>query len=246
MTGDSIGFVILVLYYVVFLAIIPVVLKVRVDAPPEIVRKFQHVAYALSIFLLLDLFSSWYIAIGAASALVVVAYPVLYLTEKTALYKRLLVERRSERGELRRQLLLVQLSFAILILIFWGVLGTHWQYLAGVAVMGWGFGDAAAALVGKALGRRRIIHSMVEGAKTREGTLAMIICAGTALFLSLIFYGGLPWHTSLVLALIVAPVCGIVELFSRRGVDTITVPLAAGALLLPLIYLFSLVGWASI
>jgi hypothetical protein len=38
-------------------------------------------------------------------------------------------------------------------------------------------------------------------------------------------------------------VCGVVELFSRRGTDTLTVPLSAAALILPLAYLFSLLGW---
>jgi hypothetical protein len=46
-----------------------------------------------------------------------------------------------------------------------------------------------------------------------------------------------------LISLAVAPLAGIVELFSRRGTDTLTVPLAAAVLVMPLTYLFSLVGW---
>jgi phytol kinase len=123
------------------------------------------------------------------------------------------------------------------------VLGADWRYIVAVAVMAWGFGDAAAALVGKAFGRRRILHAAIEGAKTYEGTAAMIVTAALALFLTLLFFAGYPWHLSLLIAVLVAPVCGAVELFSRRGADTITVPLSTAVLVLPLIQLFSFLGW---
>jgi phytol kinase len=243
---DLLGAGILILYYLVVVVLVPTLLKAWLGIPRELARKFQHVAYALSIFLLLNLFSSWYMALLAAFSLVLLAFPFLLFVEKTAWYRRFLVDRTSQGGELRKQLLYVQLSFGVLILVFWGLLGAEWQYLAAVSVMGWGFGDAAAALVGKAFGRRRFIHRLIEGAKTREGTLAMILTAGVALFLTLLLYAGQPWYTSLLIALILAPVCGVVELFSKKGLDTLTVPLSTAALLLPLVYLLSLFGWVNI
>jgi dolichol kinase len=194
----------------------------------------------MSIFLLLKLFSSWYIAVLAAFMLVVLAYPALALAERFPFYKRAVVER--EGGELRRQLIIVQLSITSLISIFWGVLGVDWQYVAVVAVMAWGFGDAAAALVGKAFGRRHILHKWIEGAKTVEGTLAMLVVAGLAVFFTLLIYAGQSWYVSLTDALLVAPVCAIVELFSHRGYDTLTVPLSAALPTFALMSLFSLVG----
>jgi phytol kinase len=242
MLSDLVGAGILLAYYLVICVTLPTLLKIYTKTPTEVVRKTQHVAYSLSVFLLLNFFSTWYIAIGAAFLLVVLAYPVLLLLEKSSAYRKNFVDRTTTGGELRRQMLFVQLSFAILIFVFWGVLGTHWAYLVAVSIMAWGFGDAAAALVGKAWGRRRILSRLIDGAKTCEGTWAMIVVAGLALFLTLLFYGGLPWYTSLLVAIIVAPVSGIVELFSRRGLDTLTVPLSTAALTLPLVYLFSLLG----
>jgi dolichol kinase len=87
------------------------------------------------------------------------------------------------------------------------------------------------------------LHSLIESAKTCEGTTAMIVVATLACFLTLIFYAGQTWYVSLLIALIVGPVCGVVELFSRRGTDTLTVPLSAAALIMPLGYLLSLAGW---
>ncbi len=243
MRGDLLGAAILLAYYLVICVLLPTLLKVHLRVPGELVRKMQHVAYSLSVFLLLELFSRWYFAVGAALLLLLLAYPVLLLVEKTSFYQRTFVDRTAKGGELRRQLIYVQLSFALLIFIFWGLLGARWHYVVAVAVMAWGFGDAAAALVGKAWGCRRVINKYIERAKTYEGAAAMILVAALALFFTLLCYAGKVWYVSLPVALIVAPVCGIVELFSRRGIDTLTVPLSAAALLLPLIQLFSFLGW---
>ncbi len=243
MNNDLIGAGILLAYYLVVAALLPVLLKYRFGVKTEYVRKTHHIAYSLSIFLLLNLFSTWYYAIGAAFLLVLLGYPALLLVEKTAFYRKYFVERTKEQGELRRQLIYVQLSFALLILIFWGLLGTSWHYIAAVAVMGWGFGDAAAALVGKTFGKRRMLHRYIEKAKTFEGTIAMVIAAGLATFFTLLFYAGMPWLQSLLISLVAAPVCSVVELFSRKGSDTLTVPLSASAVIIPLIYLFSVLGW---
>ena len=243
MNNDLIGAGILLAYYLIVAALLPVLLKYRFGLKTEYVRKTHHIAYSLSIFLLLNLFSTWYYAIGAAFLLVLLGYPALLLVEKTAFYRKYFVERTKEQGELRRQLIYVQLSFALLILIFWGLLGTSWHYIAAVAVMGWGFGDAAAALVGKTFGKRRMLHRYIEKAKTFEGTIAMVIAAGLATFFTLLFYAGMPWLQSLLISLVAAPVCSVVELFSRKGSDTLTVPLSASAVIIPLIYLFSVLGW---
>ncbi len=242
-SNDLLATAVLMVYYLLGLVAFPMMLKAWSKLPNEVIRKVQHVGYSLSIYILLQLFSAWYTALAAAFLLVLLAYPVLLLMEKTPFYKRLFVDRTERGGELRKQLICVQLSFAILIFLFWGLLGSNWRYLVAVAVMAWGFGDAAAALVGKFFGEKGIVHRWVEGIKTREGTAAMIVTAFLAIFLTLFFYGGLSWPICIVIALVAAPICGAVELFSLRGSDTLTVPLAAAAAIFPLVYLFSYLGW---
>jgi phytol kinase len=243
MWSDIVGALLLLTYYLIVCVLLPTVLKVLTGMPNEIVRKMQHVAYSFSIFILIKLFSTWYMAIMAAGLLILLAYPVLLIIEKLPLYRDFFVDRKTKGGELRIQLLLVQLSFALLLFLFWGVLGTNWRFLIPVAVMGWGFGDAAAAVIGKAFGQKKVISRFVDGPKTYAGTVAMIVAASAAIFLTLTFYAGKPWYVSLVIAAVVAPVSALVELFSRRGLDTLTVPLTVAFLTLPMIHLLSLLGW---
>lgn len=243
MLSDLVGATILMTYYLVICVSLPSLLKHWLKMPAELARKMQHIAYSFSIFILLNLFSTWYMAVGAAFLLVLLGYPALMLIERSTFYKKYFTDRNARGGELRKQLIYVQLSFAILIILYWGVLGTKWHYIVAVAVMAWGFGDAAAALVGKTFGRHRVIHKYIEKAKTYEGTGAMILVAGLALFFTLLCYAGKPWYVSLVVAGIVAPVCGVVELFSRRGTDTLTVPISTAALLMPLIHILTYFGW---
>jgi phytol kinase len=199
-----------------------------------------HLSMAFSVWLLLVLFSTWYMAVMAILLLVVIAYPILAWAEQSRLFKRVAVERKS--GEFRKSLIIAQASVASLIVIFWGLMGTEWRYVAVVAVMAWGFGDAAAALVGKTFGRHRIRHRQIEGSKTVEGTQAMYVMAGLAAFLTLLLYARQPWYMSLAVALLVAPVCAVVELFSHHGMDTLTVPLSAGFAVLFAVALFTVLG----
>jgi len=237
--NDLIG---LGLYFAYFVAaaLLALLFKRYIKVPTELFRKMLHLVITLSILPLLKLFSAWYMAVLAAFLLVVIIYPVLTRVEKTTFYKGFAPERSD--GEFKSSLIIVQLSFALLITVFWGLLGVNYHYIAVVAVMAWGFGDAAAALVGKAIGRRRIRHERIEGTKTIEGTHAMLIVAGLAIFFTLLMYAGQPWYVSLAVAAFVAPVSAVVELFSSRGTDTITVPLATAFSILSLVSLISFLG----
>lgn len=240
---ELLGILVFLLYYLIGLAIVPAMLKVWTPLPREVIRKTQHILCSLSIFILLKFFTDWYMALFAALLLAILAYPFLYIIERTPLFQQLFVTRSNGKGEFRRQLTYIQISFGLLIFLFWGLLGAKWSYVVAVAIMAWGFGDAAAALIGKSFGKNIIVHPNVQRAKTFEGTLAMIIAAFGAILLTLLFLSGLPWYLCLGAALITAPIAGIVELFSRKGTDTFTVPLATAAVIFPLVYLFSSLGW---
>lgn len=230
----------LYLGFIVAIGLPAILLKVRFDVPFEVLRKMYHMVIALSIFPLVMFFDAWYMAMLSILVLVLLAYPLLVLVENTALYRRIAVERSG--GEFKRSLIIVQASIALLIFIFWGLLGPEWKYIAVVAVMAWSFGDAAAALIGKKFGHRRIQHPLIEGTKTMEGTQAMYFTAGLAIFFTFLFYAGQPWQVSFAVALLVAPVCAIVELFSNRGMDTLTVPISTGLAVLSLMSLFTFLG----
>lgn len=237
--NDLIGLGLFLGYFVA--AGLPLILcNVYFKAPFEVARKMLHFLVVLSIFPLVMFFQHWYMAVLAAFLLVLLAYPLLRLVENSAIYRRIAVERKG--GEFKRSLVIVQISMAIVISIFWGILGAEWRYVAVVAVLAWGFGDAAAALIGKTFGRRRIIHPRIEGAKTVEGTQAMYVTAALAVFGTLVFYAGQPWLLSLAVALLVAPVCAVVELFSNGGMDTLTVPISTGLAVLSVMTVLTHLG----
>lgn len=226
--------------FLVAIGLPSVLLKASFNVPFEVIRKMYHLVITFSIFPLVMLFNKWYMAVLTAFLLVLIAYPLLAWVEQSPFYKRIAVER--ECGEFKRSLVIVQVSIALLIFVFWGLLGAEWKYIAVVSVMAWGFGDAAAALVGKKFGHRRIEHPRIEGTKTMEGTQAMFVTAGLAVFFTLLIYAGQPWQVSLTVALLAAPVSAIVELFSNRGMDTLTVPISTGIAVLSLMSLFAFLG----
>ncbi|NLG70628.1 MAG: phosphatidate cytidylyltransferase [Chloroflexi bacterium] len=217
-----------------------VLLKVFFDIPFELIRKIYHFVITLSIFPLVTFFSTWQDAVLAVILFTLIAYPILARLEHAALYRRIAVERKG--GEFKSSLLVVQMSMALLLFVFWGLLGEEWKYIAVVAVMAWGFGDAAAALVGKAVGRHRIRNPHIQGPKTYEGTFAMFFISGLAVFLTLLLYAHQPWYVSLAIALLVAPVCAAVELFTNGGMDTLTVPISTGLVVLFFLSLFRVLG----
>lgn len=226
------GFGILLAYFAAGVAGVFVVRRF-VPVPREVFRKMLHFILLGSIFILVYGFNTWWLAALAAGAFMAVVYPILAAGERVFSYTKLLIERKP--GEIRRSLVVASLTFAILIAICWGGLGQ--KYLVIAAVLGWGMGDAAAALVGKRFGRRFIEGPFVEGRKSLEGTAAMFVVSFVAIIVVLVIHGVLPWYGYVPTAAITAFVCAVVELYTKNGMDTITCPLAAVSVLVPLICL---------
>lgn len=224
-------------YYLLVVGLGPVLLLSLTSIPRELARKLHHLFYGLSIFILLEGFRTWYWAVLAAATLVVVAYPVLRILERQPWFGGSFAHRKGDPGDFRRQMTHVQLTFALLLAVTWGLLGPEHRYLAAAAVMAWTFGDAAAALFGKAFGKNKIDHRLVDQGKTHEGSWSMIAFAFAALFLTLWLYGGVPWWASGIAALVVAPLATGIEAISPAGTDTITVPIVSAAALYPLLAL---------
>lgn len=204
--------------------------------PREARRKSVHILFILTVFVYMYAFETWQAALGTALLFAAILYPVIPLLERVPRIMDFVNQR--AKGELRSSLVGVQLMFAALIVVFWGALGGEWKYIIVVAVLAWGFGDAAAAIVGKAIGKHTFHSRWIEGAKTLEGSLAMAGVSFIAILASLLAYAGIPWYGCLLVAALVAPVCAVVELFSHKGTDTVTVPIAAAFLTYGLITLF--------
>lgn len=230
-----------VAYYVVVLALLPALARAWLGVPAETARKGQHVAFFLAIFLWLEAFTAWTWAVTTIAAIAVLAYATLYRLEDTPTYRRTLTDRAPHGGELRRQIVYAHVASAALIAATWGALGPEGRYLAAAAMMASGAGDLAAFVVGRTYGRTSFPSRHVASAKTVEGSAAMLVAAFAAVTLTLALYGGLPWPASALAGLWVAPAASTTELLSRRGSDTLTVPLVSGAALLA----FHLLVWGT-
>ena len=111
----------------------------------------------------------------------------------------------------------------------WGLLDK--PYLMYTAVLVWGTGDTAAALIGKRYGRHIVRFSLADGKKTWEGSLSMAATAFAAGLCALLLTSPYPLSLCLLQAALTAPAAAFIELISKGGNDTVTVPVGAVLLL---------------
>ena len=201
--------------------------------PDEVFRKILHGILLGSLLVWTVQFDRWYLAALSALSFAAAVYPLLKAAERWKGYSHFVTERSS--GELKQSLIVVFVMYAIIVTVCWGWLNE--KLLALCSIYAWGFGDAAAALIGKRYGRHKLEGKHIEGRKSAEGTLAMFTVSFACVLIILILRGGMAWHEYLITAFVTALVSSAVELYTMRGMDTITCPLAAMAVLLPLVHL---------
>ena len=155
-------------------------------------------------------------------------YPVLFALEKCSWYNGLLVQKKP--GEVKASLLMLFFMFAAVTAVSWGIFDK--AYAAVAAILMWGTGDAAAALVGIPFGKHKVGFRPVNGQKSWEGTAAMLLVSficGLAVFM---LYCRFPFGKAILPALAGAVIGAAAELFSPSEYDTMTVPAAILAVLL--------------
>lgn len=200
----------------------------------EVFRKILHFILLGSLGVWVFAFPTWWEAILAAVIFEVLVYPILLFFEKKKGYSEFVTERK--KGELKSSLLVVFTMFIVITFVCWGWLGD--RYLVLACVYAWGFGDAAAALIGKRFGKHKITWKHADGKKSWEGTIAMFVTSFLSVMVALLLRGGLVWTGYLLISGAVAVACTLTEFYSKNGIDTITCPLSAMSVLLPLLYVF--------
>ncbi len=217
-----------VLVYFIICASTAFLCRVLFRIPTEIFRKALHCILLGSLPFFVFGFERWQISAAAALFFAVAVYPILKFFERFRNYSNFVTERKG--GELKSSLLLVFSMFAAVITVCWGWIGDRWLVLA--SIYAWGFGDAAAALIGKRFGRHKINWKYVDGKKSVEGSAAMLAVSLIAVITVLYLRGGLALLTLLVISLVTAFVSALTELYTSGGYDTVTCPISAMAALL--------------
>ena len=199
--------------------------------PDELFRKILHFILLGAYFPFLFGFRTWWIAAGFAALLIVIIYPILALAGRLPAFSTFVNERK--KGEFKSSMVLALATVVISISICWGLFDDKLLVLA--CVYAWGVGDAFAALVGKRFGRHKIKLPFADPRKSWEGSGAMFLCAVISVLTVLLIRGGPGFGSCLLIALIAAAVTTCVELATHGGLDTVTCPAAAMAVILPLV-----------
>ena len=209
--------------------LIPIRFLTRI--PSFIFRKMLHIVAFTCVSLMILSAGSWQAAALSSVIIAAALYPLLAAAEKNTWYPDLFVEKRP--GEIRKSLLMLFLTFAVLISISWGIFGR--PHIAAASILMWGTGDAAAALIGVPFGKHKIKTRISDGKKSREGSFAMLAVSFLCGFLVLLLAEKLSVSKALVCAFIGALFGTAAELFSPGEYDTITVPFVIMAVLLVLV-----------
>ena len=220
---------ILVAYLVVcLLVLISAWLLIRI--PSFVFRKMLHILAFTCVSLMVLSAESWPAATLTALIIAALAYPVLAALEAAPWFARFFVQK--SPGEIKRSCLLLFFMFAVLIAISWGIF--HEPNLGIAAILMWGVGDGAAALVGVPLGRHKVRSRFTDGKKSWEGSTAMFLAAFLSGLAVLLLAEKMPVPRASLTAGIGALVAAATELVSSSEYDTVTVPFAVLAVLLVL------------
>ena len=201
--------------------------------PDELFRKILHFILLGAYLPFLFAFTTWWISVGLAAALVVVFYPILALAGKIPAFSSFVNERK--QGEFKSSMVLALLTMALSISICWGLLGDKLLTLA--CVYAWGVGDAFAALIGTQFGKHKVRLPFADQRKSWEGSAAMFLSAVLSVLIVLQIRGGLSFGSCLLISLLAATATTFMELCTKEGLDTITCPAIAMVVILPLVKL---------
>ncbi|MCR4871202.1 MAG: TSUP family transporter [Atopobiaceae bacterium] len=217
-------------------AVVLIALYFLARIPKPIFRKLLHmIAFGSSAFLVAEA-ASWQAAALTMVLFAIAVYPILAVAEKDVpRYGDVFVQKKP--GEVKRSLMLLFIGEAAVVAIGWGLAGE--RAIAAAAILMWGIGDAAAALVGIYFGKHVVRWRIADGKKTWEGTCAMFIAALVCgMFVFVALKSMHPLRTLIAIAP-TAAVSALVELASKGGNDTVWVPLATVAMLSAFALLFA-------
>lgn len=195
--------------------------------PQDFTRKIVHIGAGMWVFGVLALFDTWYIGIIPFASFIVINF---------FLWRYKVLES-MDAPDSSPGTVYFALSITLLFLVFWRTGSPNDRsYIAVAGAMAMTWGDSMAAIIGKRFGRHR--YHVAGGSRSYEGSAAMLVAAGIAMFLTIALVPGsalapltppLPGGTALIAALVGALAATVAEAFSPSGTDNLSVPLLAGA-----------------
>lgn len=216
--------------YLIPCLLIVVPVRFLTKVPSFVFRKLLHAIAFTCVSLMILSAESWQAAALTSMTIAGLAYPILAALENRPWFSMLFVEKRP--SEVKSSLLLLFFMFAAVAAVCWGVFDQ--PHLAATAILMWGVGDAAAALVGIPFGKHKVKAKLADGKKSWEGSAAMLAVSFLVGFVTLSFAQELDLPRALVSVTVGAVLGTATELFSPSEYDTVTVPVVIAAVLLVL------------
>ena len=218
------------LLFIIPAALILIILNYTLKIPRMVFRKLLHLAAFVSAPVVIWVADSWQAASLALALFGAIVYPILHLFQSWKGYDQLFVQKKP--GEVKNSLLLLFLTDAALTAVCWGLFDL--PYIAVAAILMWGSGDGAAALIGKRFGKHHIPLPFADPKKTWEGSGSMAVVSTAVGFFTMIIMTVSPWYLCLFSAALTSLFGAYTELVSRNGNDTVTVPAVNTVILLTL------------
>ena len=216
------------LAYVIPSVAILVLVRFLTRIPSFVFRKLLHIlAFTFSSVTIMTA-PGWQAAVVTCVVAGLIIYPVLNICEKETWYPKLFVQK--SPGEVKRSMIMIFSVVAAVVGVAWGAFGQ--QKLGAAAILMWGTGDAAAALVGIPFGKHKVKSRWTDGKKSWEGSAAMFAVSFLCGLGMLLLAQKLPLPRALYTAAAGAFLGAATELFSPSEYDTVTVPVAIAAVLL--------------
>lgn len=216
------------LAYIIPLVLLILPIRFLTKIRSFIFRKLLHMIAFTCVSMMILAAESWQAAALTSILAAVIIFPILVIIEPEPWYQRLFVEK--SRGEIKRSTLMLFLMFAAVIAVSCGIFDE--PHLAAAAILMWGTGDAAAALIGIPFGKHKVQLRITGGKKSWEGSAAMFAVAFLTGFLTLLFARHTPLLPAILAAAIGAVIGSATELLTPSEYDTVTVPIAILAVLL--------------
>lgn len=215
--------------YIVLCASCMIVIRYTTKVPDYIFRKLLHLVAFTSILPLVFSTDVWWIAVAVEVFFLIIVIVALHFFESFSFYQGLFVEK--AKHEVINSFVALFGLMTLMLAVFWGGLGETRKYIAVAAIMAWGPGDAVAAIVGRNFGKHKLQGKWIEGVKSVEGSVGMAVTSFVCVIPVLLGMSALPWYAAVLLAAVTAPIASLTELFTKKGWDTVTVPIASAIVL---------------
>ena len=179
-------------------------------------RKFIHIGVS-NWWILAMLFFNGENAIWYA-----IVPPITFILLNYYSYKTNLIKSMERSGNGNLGTVYFPISLLILVIFTFGIINKPEIGAIGILVLG--YGDGLAAVIGKAYGKRKLVNN-----KSLEGSLTMLFASLIVVIIILLLTGyGLV--TALLVAVIISIASTLIELYTPKGLDNLSVPLFSSLL----------------